>query len=333
MRWTLFRRQKAACWYIEWMDGTERREENLGTDDEAEAGRRATARFESAPQAHDPARTAQDASEVYQLAHALEDLLSRGLSDNSEGTRHCYLARAGHLVRLLGAVPLTSLHLDQVQAYLDTRVAEGAARETIRKEVCVIRRALDLAHRRGIPGPAAGDVLPRFRTRYVPRKLWLTPEQVAYLAAQLSPLRRVWLYVVVYTGARLSELIRLDWQDVNFASGQAHVRGRKTVQSDRFVPLHPRLLALLSENRRHRGPLLASWPNVRRDLAAACKRAGVPKVTPNDLRRTFASWLVQAGESSYVVSQLLGHSSSQMVEKVYGRLAQQTLRDAVQKLP
>lgn len=51
------------------------------------------------------------------------------------------------------------------------------------------------------------------------------------------------------------------------------------------------------------------------------------------LRRTFASWLVQAGESSFVVAQLLGHSSSTMVERVYGRLAPATLRAAVSKLP
>jgi hypothetical protein len=43
-------------------------------------------------------------------------------------------------------------------------------------------------------------------------------------------------------------------------------------------------------------------------------------VTPNDLPRTFASWLVQAGESLFVVATLLGHSSTRMVERVYGRL-------------
>ncbi len=50
--------------------------------------------------------------------------------------------------------------------------------------------------------------------------------------------------------------------------------------------------------------------NVGRDLPRACERAGVPRCTPNDLRRTFASWLVQAGESLLVVSRLLGHGST-----------------------
>lgn len=333
MRFTLFRRQNDPCWHVEWFDGTQRREARLDTEDEAEAGRRAAGKFSRPSSAHDTPRSATYPAQAYALAHALEDLLTRGLSDNAPGTRSCYMQRAGHLVRLLGSVPLSALHLDQVQSYLDSRVEEGAARETVRKEVCVLRRALDLAHRRGLPGPLPADVLPRFRTRYVPRKRWLTVAQVEELASHLELKRRIWLLVAVYTGARLSELIGMEWKDVDFDTGQVHVRGRKTVQSDRMVPLHPRLLSLLSRRRKVRGPILAQWNNVRRDLAVACKHLGILTVTPNDLRRTFASWLVQAGESSYVVSQLLGHSSSQMVERVYGRLAQKTLRDAVQKLP
>src|SRR5262249_1620872 len=61
------------------------------------------------------------------------------------------------------------------------------------------------------------------------------------------------------------------------------------------------------------------WPYVNRDLARACKAAKVPKVTPNDLRRTFASLLVQDGVPLDVVAKLMGHASSAMVYRVYGR--------------
>jgi hypothetical protein len=59
----------------------------------------------------------------------------------------------------------------------------------------------------------------------------------------------------------------------------------------------------------------------------------VPRVTLNDLRRTFASWLVQAGVSLYVVSRLLGHKSTRMVELVYGQLDEATLANAIARLP
>lgn len=81
------------------------------------------------------------------------------------------------------------------------------------------------------------------------------------------------------------------------------------------------------------GPVIEPWSNVRRDLARAAARAGVPRVTPNDLRRTFSSWLVQGGTPLLVVSRLLGHSSTRMVDLVYGQLDEATLHAAIGRLP
>jgi hypothetical protein len=55
------------------------------------------------------------------------------------------------------------------------------------------------------------------------------------------------------------------------------------------------------------------------DLARASKTAGIPRVTPNDLRRTFASWLIEAGVTREEVAKMLGHSGTAMVFRVYGR--------------
>lgn len=279
------------------------------------------------------ARPAPDQA-PYFVAHALEDLLARGCLDNAKATLQCYEQRAGHILRLLGGLALDGLHLDNVQEYTSQRLSEGAARETIRKELCVLRRALDLAYRRGHQVRPVAQLMPRFKTRYIPRKTWLDQEQVTALRGMLEPVRSLFVLVAVYTGARLSELERLDWQDISFAEGLVRIRGTKgSERADRFVALHPRLAAALVPERRVRGPLLHAWRNIRRDLALACAKAGIPKVTPNDLRRTFASWLVQAGESSYVVSQLLGHATSTMVERVYGRLSRKALADAVNRIP
>ena len=83
---------------------------------------------------------------------------------------------------------------------------------------------------------------------------------------------------------------------------------------------------------RRTGLVVSHWGNVRRDLHAACDRAGIPRVSPNDLRRTFASWLKQAGTDSMVVAKLMGHTSTEMVERVYGQLTDDNYRDAIAKL-
>lgn len=99
------------------------------------------------------------------------------------------------------------------------------------------------------------------------------------------------------------------------------LRGTKTEGSDRLVPiaaeLRPWLEAAAEEGD---GFVLQAWGNVRRGIKAACKRAGVPACTPNDLRRTFASWLKQAGVDSLAVAKLMGHASTRMVDLVYGQL-------------
>ena len=101
----------------------------------------------------------------------------------------------------------------------------------------------------------------------------------------------------------------------------------------RLVPIHDEIRPILAALHRGTGPVVKPWSNVTRDLARACARAGVPRVTPNDLRRTFASWLIQGGVSNRIVADLLGHASTRMVDLVYGHLDDATRRAAIARLP
>lgn len=60
---------------------------------------------------------------------------------------------------------------------------------------------------------------------------------------------------------------------------------------------------------------------------------GVPRVTLDDLRRTFASWSVQAGVPAKVIANLMGHTSTRMVDLVYGRVGPSDYEAAIAKLP
>lgn len=56
-------------------------------------------------------------------------------------------------------------------------------------------------------------------------------------------------------------------------------------------------------------------------------------VSPNDLRRTFASWLAQSGVPLFHAAKLMGHGSTKMLERVYARLAPENARSAIAMLP
>ncbi len=65
--------------------------------------------------------------------------------------------------------------------------------------------------------------------------------------------------------------------------------------------------------------LFQPWANVRRDLVDACTAAKIERCSPNDLRRTFASWQVEAGVPLFPIAQAMGHKDTRMLERVYGR--------------
>jgi integrase len=60
-----------------------------------------------------------------------------------------------------------------------------------------------------------------------------------------------------------------------------------------------------------------SPPNVRRQLTAICERAGVSKVKPNELRHSCASLLSNIGVPNESIADLLGHTTTRMVDTTY----------------
>jgi len=72
--------------------------------------------------------------------------------------------------------------------------------------------------------------------------------------------------------------------------------------------------------------------SVKKGFALAVQRAGLEDVHPHDLRRTFGSWLVQAGVDIRRVSELMRHSDIRVTASVYAHLAPGDLADAVEVL-
>jgi integrase len=330
MRERLYRREVGGVWYAVFYDGKGRRHRRSTKCRDRRAAEAALRRFERAAQG--AAYRAADSS-AYSVTQALDDFLDVGTVGLADGSVEMYEQKASHLGRLLGDEECDALTIDIVARYTQERLNEGAAAATISKELVTLRRTMKLAKQRGLIVAEHHSVIPEFRAPYKPRSRYLTLDEFRTLIAEMKPHRQMWLVVAVYTGARLSEIEGLDWSDIDWRKKAITLRGTKTAGAHRRVPLHPLLAQVLGKERKDAGPIVGAWPNVRRDLEAACERAKIDKVTPNDLRRTFASWLKQAGEDSYAVAKLLGHTSSRMVEMVYGRLDERAMASTVARLP
>jgi integrase len=249
-----------------------------------------------------------------------------------------------HLFSVFGPKKMLSdVTLADTTSYLRKRLKEGAHRHTIAKEIRTLTQAMRRAEKLGLhkaersPGYFVPDELGSF---YEPRQRWLTRDEYQRLLVALGNRyresdedRRDYVIAWCNLGLRKSELFDVRPGDYDASRRELRVRGTKTKNADRLVPVNDDAAAALERRCKLAKPF-PSWTdgNCTRDLAKACKRAGIATVTPNDLRRTFCSWLCQAGVSERVCAELMGHGSTVMVRAVYGHLDREGMAAAVSRI-
>ena len=296
----------------------------------AEAVARELERHHASP-ADAAARTATLADAVTLL---LTDRAGRAKAGKrSTETVEFYEQKTGHWRRILGdGFRLAELSASGVDAVIQQRRDEGAGENTISKELVALRCALKLAVRAGLWKGNPAAVLPvAFAAEYVPRTRYLTRGELQQLLAQLPANPAAMVAFIVASGARWGEAASALAADV--APPLVHLRGTKTVAADRTVPvLHPEAATLLQYALEHAEPgeggkLFARWKSPNNALRRACVRAGIPHASFNDLRRTFATWLRAEGVSAELIAPAMGHTTTAMVQRVYGRLSASALAE------
>lgn len=272
--------------------------------------------------------------------------------DRAASTLDFYLKKARPLCTFFGSRDANRITLAETEEYMDERLAHPRVNlPTIAKELGLLRATLRYAkrHQRYV-GDVEAIIPEGIQGAYVPRDRALSHEEYERLLRAMDPdvapaekhraartgIRRDYLAAWCYTGVRESELYAVTPSDVVLEQDMLHVPGSKTDGSDRWVPIAGEARAMFERRADETGdgePLFPRWDNVRRDLGAACERAGIDRVSPNDLRRTFATWLAEAGVPEAVAAALLGHASSAMVRRVYTRIGRAAQRAAVATLP
>ena len=152
------------------------------------------------------------------------------------------------------------------------------------------------------------------------------------------------IHTLYYAGLRRSELLTLDWNDINLGKSILTIRSGKG-RKDRIIPIHPKLAESLDLYLTQRLPMenyalfigeqgkrlsKASFSNM---LKMYLKLSGLDAkgYTAHSFRHRFASRLVEAGVDIFTVQKLLGHSSLDAT-KIYISISTQNLASAVQYL-
>lgn len=128
---------------------------------------------------------------------------------------------------------------------------------------------------------------------------WLWPEQAEAIFAEAEKLNKDFaalLIVLCYTGLRLSEALKLTWNDVRLQDGFAYVPDTKN-NEPRAVFLPPVAVAALgnlSDDRRHRVFRFAKGGHIYSMLRTVAFRAGVDlpeRSAFHIFRHTYATWM------------------------------------------
>ena len=252
----------------------------------------------------------------------------------SPATRSSYETKAGHLIRIFEydeharyhPRSLAGFNVEDVRRYIAQRRGEDVSDGTIAKELVPLRLALRLSREAGRWRGDPSAVIPvGFAPKYCPRQRSLAREELDALMAALPAAQGAMVAFMVATGAEWAAVRRARRSDAHRDSTAVLLRGTKRASRHREVPIasdfQRKLLRFaVTHANGERDAMFRPWSNVGRDLAAACGRAGIARCSPNDLRRTFASWMVQAEVAPLTVAYMMGHRDASMVERVYGRL-------------
>ena len=263
--------------------------------------------------------------------------VERGLARNTLTSYRRDLRRyadflAGHGLTDLGAVSAADIsaflvHLREGDDEHPPLSAASAARAVV-----AVRGLHRFALREGAVGSdVAADVRPPTPRRRLPKALAVGDVEAILTTAgaagtTLALRDRALLEVLYATGARISEAVGLDVDDIDAEAGTVLLSGKggkqrvvpvgsyaRSAVEDYLVRARPLLVAqgsgtpaLFCNARGGRLSRQSAWTV----LARAAERAGVAgEVSPHTLRHSFATHLLDGGADVRVVQELLGHAS------------------------
>ncbi|GAB6274765.1 MAG: tyrosine-type recombinase/integrase [Peptococcaceae bacterium] len=196
-------------------------------------------------------------------------------------------------------------------------------------------------------------------------KVWTVNEAAVFLESAADNKHYAFFYLALKTGARLGELLALRWEDVDFErkiiqikhsianlSGKTVLQPPKTRSAQRTIPVDEATVNVLknhkklnTENSLKSGFGRVPWvfwskktgrplykSNMGRAFRTAIKKAGVTMIRFHDMRHTHATFLLEANVHPKIVSERLGHSSTQITLDRYSHILPNTQAEAVKAI-
>lgn len=220
--------------------------------------------------------------------------------------------------------------------------ARRARRASANRTWTILRAALNHAFQHSkVESDTAWRKVKPFKGVDAARIRYLTLAEAKRLTNSCDPEFRPLVQAALHTGARYSELARLQVRDFNPDAGTITVRLSKSGKARHIVLTDEGMVLFRALTAGKSGDALIlvrsageAWGEAhqKRPMDNAVKHAKIaPTISFHGLRHTWASLSVMAGMPLMVVARNLGHSDTKMVEKHYGHLAPSYITETIRK--
>ena len=256
--------------------------------------------------------------------------------------------RYRRLRETFGGQPAAVITPVVVEAFRD-ELSRDHASATVNRHLQLLRAVFLRAKRDGkVDSTPTSKV--RFYRENNKRERYLSNDEERKLFEALPSWLHPLVIVALHTGMRKSELLKLKWSDVDFATGTIHVRDPKSGEDEHVLmnETSKRTLRALSDSRtrvvalkdralNHLNRHVFTAPEggymhaLNRYWYPALKRARIEGLRFHDLRHTFASRAAMSGVDLYTLQALMRHRSPQMTQR-YAHLSAAHQREAVRLL-
>lgn len=158
-----------------------------------------------------------------------------------------------------------------------------------------------------------------------------TDEQTRFVnSLENEPTRELWLFYLL-SGCRCGEALTVLWQDIDEKRGRIFIRGTKTENAQRYIPLFPQIAELFQNKEKENERI---FPYTMRAVKCAFdrirKKCGI-QFRIHDLRHTFATRCLENGISTKTVAKWLGHKHTSTTEEIYSHLLTEFEKQEVKK--
>ncbi len=279
----------------------------------------------------------------------VSSLISKYLAEHSkpnkaEKTYQNDIYFSKRILQRFGNKLLSDVSSSHISKFITDRRNDGVGDVTINHELRLLRHAYNLA----IHDWELIDESPFTKIKIpsgdVKRVRYLSPDEEKKLMNALPQWLRPIVTIARETGLRLSNVVNLEWNQVNIFSKMIILEKTKNGEPH-SVPMTENVLNVLKtfymdkDNSKENSyvfgygkdgrPFNRSW--ISKSFRDTCRRVGIRDFRFHDLRHDFCSRLVQKGADLYSVAGLAGHKDIKTTQR-YAHLSPEKLRSTIQIL-